>query len=304
MRELWLLCEGDSDVPVLASVLGTVLNAEIIPKPAGGSSTAASAAAYVARHHGVAAAYVVDRDYRRRTVADATYTDGRTAFMWRRHAIESYLLAPEVIAEAFRRLKASMVSVRGPSSQWVRALPEDTAAISEGLRVCATTLAPREATRMAIERLWEDLSESAGRIQKRVPPSPGGGTSPDATACRRAYLDEGARLVAKAGEARESPHLTPASLGARYDEILTSLTEPAYLAELKFIEDFRGRDLLEAFRLWLAQEHKSKLSYRRFVIELEAAVPTAYRANRQIYGSDDFLDLANGVRALAGLAPL
>ena len=79
---------------------------------------------------------------------------------------------------------------------------------------------------------------------------------------------------------------------------------PAYLADLKFIEDFHGRKLLEAFLIWLAQEHKSKLSYRRFVIELESAVPSAYRVNRQIYGSDDFLDLASGVRALAGLAPL
>jgi hypothetical protein len=29
-----------------------------------------------------------------------------------------------------------------------------------------------------------------------------------------------------------------------------------------------------------------------------------YQRNRSLYGTDDFLDLANGVRALAGLPPI
>jgi len=33
-------------------------------------------------------------------------------------------------------------------------------------------------------------------------------------------------------------------------------------------------------------------------------LPSAYSQNRALYGTDDFLDLANGVRAWAGLTPL
>lgn len=300
---MWLLCEGDSDVPVLASVLTTVLDADIIPKPCGGSSGAASAAAYVARHHDVTAAYIVDRDYRRRAVADATYTDGRTGFMWRRHAMESYFLEPQVIAGALRQLKTSVASAGGSGARWVAALPEDAAAIREGLRVCAAARAPQEAARVTIERLWEDLSESAGRIQKRAP-SLSEGMSPDATACRQAVLDEGARLWAKAREASESPHLGPEALGRRYDETLATLSASTYLDELKFTEEFNGRALLHVFLEWMGREYKSRLTLKRFVSELERAVPTAYRSNRLLFRSDDFRDLANGVRALAGLPPV
>jgi hypothetical protein len=304
MPEIWLLCEGDSDGPVLASVLTAVLAAEIIPKPSGGSSNAASAAEYVARHHAVTAAYVIDRDYRRRAIADATYTDGKRGFMWRRHAIESYLLEPAVIARALQRLKASMVSVPGGGPAWVRALPEDPAVIAEGLRACAAARAPEEAGRLAVERLWEELSDTAGRIQKRVPEAPPDGAGLDAAAHRQAFLHEAERLIGKAQETAASPHLTAAALGQRYDQELENARATAYLADLRFLEDFRGKDLLSAFLAWLRREHHSSLSYKRLVTELEQAVPIVYRSNRLVYRTDDFLDLANGVRALAGLPPV
>jgi hypothetical protein len=304
MAEVWLLCEGDSDVPVLAPILTTVLAAEIIPKPVGGSSNAASAAEYVSRHQpSVTVAYVVDRDYRQKHVADATYTDGKRKFMWRRHAIESYLLAPAVIVQAFKRLQASVAGNPGGPPAWVASLPLDEAVVADGLRACAAARAPEEALRIAVERLWEDLSDTAGRIQKRTPSIPGS-SAPDAAACRQALLDEAERIAQKAQETTATPHLTAAQVGARYDAQIARVTDAAYVRDMEFLEEFHGKDLLGALYTWLVQQYGFRQRKESFITELVDAVPIAYQANRRLYGTDDFLDLANGVRALAGLAPI
>lgn len=308
MAELWLLCEGDSDLPVLSAVLTSVLAAEISVRASGGSFNAPSAAEYVARQDAsVTVAYIIDRDYCRRTKADATYSDGRRGFMWRRHAIESYLIAPAVIVEAFRSLQASVASNPGGGAAWVKALPVDQDVVSAGLRICAQARAPEEASRVAMHRLWEDLSETAGRIQKRNA-GVAGKVNPDAVSCRQAFLEEAARLVAKAQETVVSPHLTPLAVGRRYDDELARLSAADYLGDMHFVEEFHGRDLLGALCDWLQHEYKITLSKKAFgklvVQELVKAVPVAYQTNRQLYGTDDFLDLANGVRALAKLPPI
>lgn len=301
MPEVWLVCEGESDVAVLSSVLTNVLAADILVRPAGGSSSAASVADYLARSHKVKVAYVIDRDYRRREVCEQSFKDDNRCFLWRRHAIESYLLEPAVLVQALRSLKASLAGLPGGSQTSIMALPEDATAFAEGLRSCASRRAPREAGHMALQRLWEDLSETAGRVQKHTPPVLGGGMAPEPAACRQALLDEAARLVTKARETASSPHLTPASIGARYDDQLARVTAASYLADLRFLEEFNGRELLGAFLAWLQSEHHLSLKRKTFTKELEKAVSIVYRANRSLYGTDDFLDLANGVRGLAGL---
>lgn len=304
MAEVWLVCEGDSDVPVLDAVLTRVLAADILVRDGGGCDTIPSAAEYMARHHpGVTVAYVVDRDYCRRDVADATFSDGRRRFMWRRHSIEAYLLAPAVIAETFRRLQTEMSDVPGRGPAWVHALPVDEGVIAAGLRACATMRAPEEAARIAMYRLWEDLSATAGQVQRRHPKVPTAST-PDAAVCRQALLDEAARLVTKAQEASTSPHLTPSSVGGRYDAEHARVSAADYMSELRFLEEFHSRDLLNAFHEWLRREHNSRLDRKRLVRELGESVPIVYQRNRSVYGTDDFLDLANGVRALAGLPPI
>lgn len=304
MPEVWLVCEGESDVAVLSGVLTTVLAADILVRPGGGSSSAASVADYLARSHKVHVAYVMDRDYRRREICERAFTDGSRGFFWRRHAIESYLLEPAVIVHAVRSLKASLASLPGGGPAEIRSLPEDAATIAEGLRSCASSCAPREAGHIALHRLWEDLSETAGRVQKRTPPVLGGSAVPEAEACRRGLLDEAARLVERAGEASKSPHLTPVAVSARYDDQLARVAAASYLADLRFLEEFNGRALLGAFLAWLQREHRVSLRRRTLLRELEKAVPVVYGANRSLYGADDFLDLANGVRALAGMPPI
>ena len=131
-----------------------------------------------------------------------------------------------------------------------------------------------------------------------------GATAPDPAECRRALLEEAARISATAVDTSRSPHLTAAAIAARYDEHLAALTAPDYLATLRFLEDFDGDELLSALLAWLQTEHRATVKRKTLVKELERAVPVAYAANRLVFRTDDFLDLANGVRALAGLAPL
>lgn len=304
MAELWLLCEGRSDVPILESVLTNILPAEIIPKPVGGGSNVASAAQYVAANaKDVIVAYVIDRDYQKKTIAEEMFGNGKRGFMWRRHSIENYLLEPSVIIEAFKNIKVSVAKNPGGAPAWVSGLPEEPAILAEGLRLCARARAPQEAGRIVINRLWEDLSESAGQIQKRFPASLSKGL-PTTEMCRQALRDEVVRLVTKAKETVSSIHLEEASIRQRYDIEVLRLNEADYLNGMRFLEEFHGRDLLATFFEWLQKEYNFLMRKNHLVRELENAVPLVYQGNRLLYGTDDFRDLANGVRALANLPPI
>lgn len=154
---------------------------------------------------------------------------------------------------------------------------------------------------MALARLWEDLQDTAGRISLQRPPGRRDTKVTDVAACRRAVLEEAARLLERARETVASPHLDPESVGQRYDIELSRVSADDYLRDLRFLEEQNGRELLGGFLGWLQREHKSRLSWKRVEEELPKAAVAAYQANRGLYGTDDFLDLANGVLALAGL---
>jgi hypothetical protein len=186
---------------------------------------------------------------------------------------------------------------------WALALPADPEQVAVGLRECARRRAPEEACRVAIHSLWEDLSATAGRIQKRVPFLPPGREAQDLNGWRDALRQEALRLCQAAAQTAGSPHLEADALVRRSDELHARVTAEEYIANLQFLVDFHGRDLLGEFRSWLEQLG-IHFSYERLVRALIDAVGEVYAANRTIYGSDDFLDLANGVRALAGLPAL
>ncbi len=305
MPELCLVCEGESDVPILTSVLTGVLHADIVTRSAGGGNNAPSVAEYVARREpDKVVAYVIDRDYRRRRDADATYSDGKRGFMWRRHAIESYLLAPAVIVEALHRLRTSLAQIPWGGPTWANSLPLDEDEVMSGLRACAKLRAPQEAARIALQQLWEDLSDTAGRVQRRSPSALTAG-SVDAAACKAALVEEATRLVAAARETTLTAHLATETVERRYDAALARVNAEKYVDELSFLEEFHGRDFIDVFFEWLRQRlGATGLRKKTLIEELQRAVPRAYRSNRMIYGTDDFLDLANGVRALAQLPPV
>lgn len=304
MKVLWLVCEGEYDVPVLTDVLTNVLASGIIPKPCGGQKSAPSAAAYLRKNDpNVVAAYLEDRDYRRRADAEQSYTNGKPGFIWRRHAIESYLIEPTVIAQAFRSIQQEKVKYPGGGPAWVASLPTDEDAIKDGLRESAMKRAPEEALRMTVERIWEDLSTTAGRVQKRFP-SFSGEPNPDEIRCRTELINETSRLIQMARQAAQSPHLDPSAVNNRYTAELDRIKQHDYMRDLKFLEEFHGKDLIPLFCEWLRSKFNTQLRRRTFEMELVKTVAGVYQRNRLLYGTDDFLDVANGVRALANLPPI
>ncbi len=302
MEELWLVCEGGPesvDVAVLQSIFTRVLAAGITVVPSGGSSPGVTAANLNSR--GDRAGYVIDRDYKSPEQAEAAYHDGKNGFIWRRHSIENYLLAPPVIVRAFFRLRSRAEhQANGPLPAWVQALPTDLATIAEALQEGARTRAPEEACRMTVQRLWEDLSTTAGQIQKRIPSLPTGHEIHDPEGWREALRSETQRLREAVMQSAESPHLQEPAIVARFEEVYSGFTTEDYSSNLRFLVDFHGRDLLRQFRNWL-ENRGVRLRYERVVNELVDAVAEVYAADRTIYGTDDFLDLANGVRAWANL---
>jgi len=304
VKVLWLVCEGEYDIPVLQDVFTNVLPSGIIPKPSGGQKCAPSAASYLRKNDAnVVAAYVEDRDYRLRSEADASYSNGGPGFIWRRHAIESYVIEPAIIVQAFQSIQQDMAKHPSGGPAWVKALPTDENSIKDGLHECAKKRAPEEALRMTIHRLWDDLSTTAAQVQKRMPPV-NGGPNPDAASCRSALLIERNRIFQVAQQTINCPYLDPVAIANRYDTELARIQQQSYLNGLHFLEEFHGKDLIPAFLDWLRSQFNAAPTHRLFMKELVKAVPIAYRRNRLLYGTDDFLDLANGVRALAGMSPL
>jgi hypothetical protein len=111
------------------------------------------------------------------------------------------------------------------------------------------------------------------------------------------------RLREAGSRTSDEPHLEAAAVAARFDHHHSVVTAAKYVHDLQFLVDFHGRDLLKEFRLWLESLGVS-LTYESMVKALTSAMVDVYSLNRNIYGTDDFLHLANGVRNLAGLPPL
>ncbi|MFI5387306.1 MAG: hypothetical protein ACHQ50_14440, partial [Fimbriimonadales bacterium] len=137
MAELWLVCEGEPasvDVAILKPVFATVLAAEIVVEPAGGKRGAKVVAQFLQKRGGTAA-YVIDRDYSPRSEAEFAFTDGTPGFIWRRHSIENYLLSPQIIVRAFRRLRERIEQQRpGRVPSWFAVLSADPEQIVQVLR--------------------------------------------------------------------------------------------------------------------------------------------------------------------------
>lgn len=302
MAELWLVCEGEPrsvDVALLKQVFAGVLAAEIIVEPACGSNPS-PVAGFLEKNRGGKAAFVRDRDYRPRIMAEDSLADGKPGFYWRRHSIENYLLPPPIILRAFQELRERFESQRpGQRPAWISGLPTSLEEVTEALSECALGRAAEEACRLATYRLWDTLPPEARRVQKRTPTAPG----TDPSDWRDALCQEAERVCRAAAQTAECPSLGREAIIRLFDTTYAELTTETYIKATEFLIDFHGRDLLKGFRDWLASR-KVHLSYERLCMALTPAAVRQYGENRAIYGTDDFCDLANGVRALAGLAPL
>jgi hypothetical protein len=304
MAVLWLVCEGEPgsvDVALLQRVFADVLAAEIVVEPACGGSPSPVARFLENRLGGGKAAFVHDRDYRPRSEAEAAFADGKPGFFWRRHSIENYLLPPPIILQAFQNLRERFERQRrGGIPPWFAALPGDPEGVAEALRECARQRVAEEACRLATYRLWDALPPSVGQVQKRNPPRP---TGVDPNDWQEALCQEAERACLAAAQTAECAAFRREAVILLFETAYAEVTTTSYVGGMEFLIDFHGRDLLKAFHQWLGSR-KIPMSYKRLCDELIPAAVQQYRDNRTIYGNDDFRDLANGARSLAGLAPL
>ncbi len=302
MAELWLVCEGEPgsvDVALLNDVFN-VLGAGIAVRPGFGSNLR-PVATFLENQGGGTAAFIHDRDYRPREVAEAAFADGKPGFFWRRHSIENYLLPPTIILRALQGVREKFERQRrGGVPAWFAAVPTDPEQVAEALRECASKRAAEEACRLASHRLWDALPPSVGQVQRRNPTVPG---SEDPSAWRDALCQEAERVCRAAAQTAECASFYREAVTLLFDTTHAEITANSYIKDLEFLIDFHGRDLLKTFHQWLVSR-KVPLSYERLSGELMPVAVQQYAGNRAIYGKDDFRDLANAVRALAGLAPL
>jgi hypothetical protein len=298
MAELRLLCEGESDVAVLKPMF-QFLNAAVTVESVGGIGSLGGAAA-LSRRRGDTVATVGDREYRTRAQADAAFAAGSKRFLWRRHSIENYLLQPPVVVEALQLLRQKLTQQFPKLPDWAKALPDKPDDIAEVLRRTAQELAPREALCLALWRLRDDLDLAIGQpVQWRTPTA-----HENATGCREALVSEAGRLIAAMQARINCPLLAAEAVVRRYEEHYATLCSADYLQQLTFLEEFRGHDLLERFHEQARAEWKLQQSPKGFTKRLIEGLEVAYKAQPNLFGTDDFRDLANGVRALSGLDPV
>jgi hypothetical protein len=176
----------------------------------------------------------------------------------------------------------------------------DREQIAAALRGCARQRAAEEACRLAVHRLWELISESAGRVQKRVPSPPAAAVYADPAGWRESLINETRRIREAGGRTQSEGRLEDEAVSQHFDEQYEIVTATDYLSELEFLFDFDGKDLLKQFRQWL-DSRGVHLGFEKLRDQLTSSAVGEYALDRTIYGTDDFLDLANGVRKVGGL---
>src|SRR5271157_4854599 len=307
MPELWLVCEGEKssvDVAILNPVLSTILAAEIVVEPAGGHSQLSTVARFLEVQRGGRAAYLKDRDFRTREAAEVALQDRSPGFLLRRHSIENYLLPPQIVLRAFTQLRQRFESqARGKVPQWLSALPADGEQVADALRECARRRAAEQACFLATHRLWDALPPTVRLIQKRLPTKPTADDLSQPTPWREALCREIESVRSSAEQASQCEQFRRDNVVPYFDRAYADVTADPYVSQMEFLVDYHGRDLLKEFHQWL-WDQGSRLPYDSLCEELIAAAVQEYEENRNVFGRDDFRDLANGVRLFAGLTAL
>jgi hypothetical protein len=248
-------------------------------------------------------AYIEDRDYRLPAVAADSFQNDRRQFIWHRHSIESYLVQPIVLLKAFQELEDSLTRLPRGAPAWATGIPKSISTVEDALRDAAKAIVSQEAGRILIERLWEDLRDSAGRVQKRVPDVLTTHDSKSADDCRQCVLSEVTRLLEAAKTVGVCPQLNLRTIETRYTELETQYAAEEYMNSLRFLEDFDGKRLMGRIQSWL-QANGVQLRRKRLLKMCADAAVSVYDNDRTVFGMDEFLSLANGVRRLGGLPPI
>lgn len=230
---------------------------------------------------------VQDRDYfRTQTEADATWArTTATAFHWRRHEIENYLLDPKVLLTLFNDYLAT-------AADWTSTLPSTEADVQMLLQTAAEPLIENHVGEILRVELLR-CSTAAGSLQfGGSAAAPAGRLIADQNSWINALQREAARLCAVCTAASGCPDLQPAAIEARYETLLIQYRDPAFLSTGNFLIDMGGHELMAAlaahFREIGAPPHFSTTFLEDDLLE---ALDQIYQPGT-LFQPDDFQELA------------
>jgi len=304
MPELVLVCESGPGVEWERDLLTVVLNGlspdmVIDVRGSGGEKGAGAVAEAITEHERILAACVRDRDYR----SDEEVARERARpkrFMWQRHETENYLLEPAVVVLAMSHLKASYADHPGGRPDWVAALPDAPDTVAEGLMRVASGMAPAQAVAITLWGIRRELNPLLNDVRMNMDCC---GQSSSADECARSVRAECERIGRTALALSQCAALLPDSADARYGQVLADLDSNEFVRECRHLIVFDGKRLLSGLHTWLRDEYGVQFTPDTLRDELVRALPVAYRDTPGLFIPDDFVELANRLRALAGLPP-
>jgi hypothetical protein len=261
-------------------------------EPAGGIKGHGAVRAYLeGRSSKDVAVSIEDRDYRPRTIANASWVNqAGKSFIWRRHGIENYLLEPSVVLETFN-------GFRGTGAAWANSLPATENDASSLLQTLARGQLEDHAAAVMKEELVQLINGAGSLSFGPQRPAPAAGTHVIGQALWVAALQlEASRLAQTCQDVAAMPNLQPPAIAASYNAHLAQFQIPAFLSSGEFLIDMKGKDLLAALSRHLVQlGAPARLNQDVLGDELLRVLQQIYQPN-SIYQPDDFAELAGILR--------
>lgn len=286
-----LVCEGANtglDNRILDRLVIQFHNLAVQMAPSGGSGGLRAVRVYLLnRAPGDVAISVEDRDYyRTQSQAHANWANqAATAYVWRRHEIENYLLHPRIVLALFDDYRAAAVP-------WASTLPTTEASAFALLQTVAAPLLENHAAEvLRVELLRHSTAQGNLQFGALKPPALPGTTVAGQAAWVPALQQEAARLCGVCTAAATLPDFQPAAIATRYQTLLAQFQAPQFLAG-EFLLDMGGHELMAALAARLRNIGAPQGFTDSFLEDELLRVLTPIYQPGAIYQLDDFQDLA------------
>ncbi len=284
MANVLLICEGQTDIRVLNTIIAQRLGKDVTIQLAGGDSGLRSVAAYERKKGQYGKVVTIeDRNYKSRQDAANSWTPNSDRLIWHRHEIENYLLKPEVLWDSVQSI---------PKRQNASTLPQNLEAVRKLLEQLARDMLEDHAGWLThshlvtlLNGLQLQLSGLSSGLHNR-------------NDWLTHFNNESSRLDQATRRLIQMPELQGASISQFYDETLNTLRQAEFFADEKYVEDLRGKELLDRFynaiqgALRIKHGNNSKQTPKQaFYDKLIDSLGKLYQPNYFI--PDDFAELAN-----------
>lgn len=296
MPDVSLVCEGEpggTDERVLQHALVIKLGLAVQLEPSGGQRAVGNVRSFLEKSLGRRSQQgrshlvftIEDRDYRplkpERALMHAP--SGQRSFVWARHEIENYLLAPAVVQDTFRNFQKTL---RDP---WVAALPTTRREVTQILENIGRSLMI-DHIGTTVERQLDSALLRVGAPEYIVAPRPKGPSSPDHRSEWIKALTCAVGKVEQIHRAREEWRTNLPTIEGMFEAIEREVDAPAYFTAERHLVDFGGHELVDALWVYLAKIGAKRLSLEKLENELVAAFERVYVPG--LFEPDEFQLLA------------